>query len=60
MILRRTQSYGLDGWVDRDIDPTLPAQRAVTRVASWISPAAEFFWHGAVHKFPDSRTSRGR
>lgn len=37
-------------WIERGIDPTLSAQRAVTHAAARIGLAAVFFWHGLVPK----------
>lgn len=37
-------------WIERDIDPALSAQRAVTHAAARIGLAAVFFWHGLVPK----------
>jgi hypothetical protein len=37
-------------WIERGIDPTLSAQRAITHAAARIGLAAVFFWHGLVPK----------
>lgn len=37
-------------WIERGIDPTLSAQRAVTHAAARVGLAAVFFWHGLVPK----------
>lgn len=37
-------------WIERGIDPTLSAQRAVTHATARVGLAAVFFWHGLVPK----------